>query len=341
MKKKGKQLLSLLLALAIVLCTAVGASAKTVEYEGDLLEDLAIIGMQPADGEYKMYQDLSYGKKAVNKYDLYIPTDIDKSKAQSVILIIHGGGFNSGSKEDESYRAEYLATRGYLVANMDITIFQHISFNSLNGTVDWDDGYDPVETANKDSMVQMDKDIYNCVRYIKYHCRKKGIKVTGMATFGSSAGGALSLMYSYRHVKDSPIPIKCVYAFKAPTSFHAEDWGFTEEEDVRRWDSAVLGRIVSKKEVRNGTADKEIAALSPVDLVSSKQKPTLFAHGSWDLVVPVEQSLRLKTRLDKKGVMNDFLYFKYCTHITSEIGGDPEKWVEYWHLFDHYADLYL
>ena len=47
-----------------------------------------------------IYKDLEYENKNGNKYDLYIPNNLDKNKEQNLIVYIHGGSFNSGSKED-------------------------------------------------------------------------------------------------------------------------------------------------------------------------------------------------------------------------------------------------
>ena len=48
----------------------------------------------------KIYKNLDYENANGNQYDLYVPAGLDKSKNQYLIVFIHGGSFNSGSKED-------------------------------------------------------------------------------------------------------------------------------------------------------------------------------------------------------------------------------------------------
>ena len=61
-----------------------------------------------------IYKDLSYENENNNKYDLYIPSNLDKEKEQYLIVYIHGGSFNSGSKEDGDLWCKYYATKGYI-----------------------------------------------------------------------------------------------------------------------------------------------------------------------------------------------------------------------------------
>ena len=44
----------------------------------------------------KIYRNLDYNNENGNQYDLYIPSGLDKSVKQYLILYIHGGSFNSG-----------------------------------------------------------------------------------------------------------------------------------------------------------------------------------------------------------------------------------------------------
>ncbi|MGN0669896.1 MAG: hypothetical protein ACI4JZ_05045 [Oscillospiraceae bacterium] len=47
-----------------------------------------------------IYRNLAYKNDGGHGYDLYIPSGLDKSENQNLILYIHGGSFNSGEKED-------------------------------------------------------------------------------------------------------------------------------------------------------------------------------------------------------------------------------------------------
>ena len=47
-----------------------------------------------------VFSDQNYENENGNQYDLYIPAGLDRTQDQNLILYIHGGSFNSGSKAD-------------------------------------------------------------------------------------------------------------------------------------------------------------------------------------------------------------------------------------------------
>ena len=42
---------------------------------------------------------------------------------------------------------------------------------------------------------------------------------------GGSAGGALAMLYAYRDVEESPVPVKLLFQMVGPSSYFVEDWG--------------------------------------------------------------------------------------------------------------------
>ena len=47
-----------------------------------------------------VFRNQIYENENGNRYDLYIPAGLDRMQDQNLILYIHGGSFNSGSKAD-------------------------------------------------------------------------------------------------------------------------------------------------------------------------------------------------------------------------------------------------
>ncbi len=88
------------------------------------------------------------------------------------ILIIHGGGWSAGSKNDAVYRTLMVdyAMKGYVVANMNYRLTQE---------------------APLPACIQ---DVRCAVRWMKAHATELGIDPARIGTFGHSAGGHLSLM---------------------------------------------------------------------------------------------------------------------------------------------------
>ena len=88
------------------------------------------------------------------------------------ILIIHGGGWSAGSKNDMVYRTLMIdyAMKGYVVANMN---------------------YRLVQEAPMPACIE---DIRCAVRWMKANAKRLGIDPERIGTYGHSAGGHLSLM---------------------------------------------------------------------------------------------------------------------------------------------------
>ncbi len=88
------------------------------------------------------------------------------------ILIIHGGGWSAGSKNDMVYRTLMVdyAMKGYVVANMN---------------------YRLVQEAPMPACIE---DVRCAIRWMKAHAEELGIDPERIGTYGHSAGGHLSLM---------------------------------------------------------------------------------------------------------------------------------------------------
>lgn len=88
------------------------------------------------------------------------------------ILIIHGGGWSAGSKNDMVYRTLMIdyAMKGYVVANMNYRLIQE---------------------AEPPACIE---DVRCAIRWMKANATLLGIDPNRIGTFGHSAGGHLSLM---------------------------------------------------------------------------------------------------------------------------------------------------
>ena len=93
-------------------------------------------------------------------------------KSRPAILIIHGGGWSAGSKNDMVYRTLMVdyALKGYVVCNMN---------------------YRLVQEAPLPACIE---DVRCAIRWMKAHAAKLGIDPNRIGTYGHSAGGHLSLM---------------------------------------------------------------------------------------------------------------------------------------------------
>lgn len=103
--------------------------------------------------------------------DLAQPT-FGPQQNRPAILIIHGGGWSAGSKNDMVYRSLMVdyAMKGYVVCNMNYRLIQE---------------------AEPPACIE---DVRCAIRWMKANAQKLGIDPQRIGTFGHSAGGHLSLM---------------------------------------------------------------------------------------------------------------------------------------------------
>lgn len=110
--------------------------------------------------------------------DIWVPPNAKSNKLQPMVIFIHGGGFVAGSKEDNRGKALSYAQAGYVAATINYRL-------TPNNEVD--------AATRLRAMTQAAEDTANAVRYLKANAATYFIDTTRMATFGGSAGGALSL----------------------------------------------------------------------------------------------------------------------------------------------------
>ena len=197
MKKRTKILLWCILFVVVFVISAL----VRVNMLGSAPMKLLLVQWDDTIGT--VYSDLNYENDYGHKYDLYVPSNIDKGKAQQLILYIHGGSFNSGTKEDGEVWCKYYASKGYITASLDYSL----------------------QTVQEDaSLVRMNTEIKECVNAINEKCIELGYTLDGMATRGVSAGGTLAMNYAYTCADSSAIPVKFVFQLAAPADFEPDDW---------------------------------------------------------------------------------------------------------------------
>ncbi|MFO1339367.1 MAG: alpha/beta hydrolase [Burkholderiaceae bacterium] len=96
-----------------------------------------------------------------------------------LVVWVHGGGFNSGGKEDRSDDALSYARAGYVTASVNYRL-------TANNDVDA-----PTRTL---AIEQAADDVMNAIRYLKANAASLHIDTSRVAVVGTSAGGALALV---------------------------------------------------------------------------------------------------------------------------------------------------
>ena len=306
MKKKTKILIYVITFIVVFLISAL----IRIMLLGSAPERLIKVEWDESVGE--IYSNLDYENDNGNQYDLYIPSGLDKLENQYLILFIHGGSFNSGSKEDGESWCKYYATKWYITASVDYTL----------------------QNQGKDASIYlMNEEIENAVTAIKQKTEELGYHIAGMAPFGVSAGGTLAMNLAYNG--NSAIPVRFVFQVAAPTYFEPSEWTLLMKVDKLASEHDFC-KMMTGKELEDYT--QEIQKISPAGIVSDDAVPSLIAYGRIDHCVPVNQKNYLMEAYLFHDVPYDYIEFPKSNH---GMYNDPDKLQEFLEKSLEYAERYF
>lgn len=279
--------------------------------------------------EGTVYKNIVYdsSRKTHNQYDLYVPGNLNKKKAQKLILCIHGGSWSSGSKDDMTYLCARYARKGYICATLDYRLF-NLSLNTSG-------------TKTADAATNMDQlmdDIQACINHIGIYTSKLGYNITKMATTGYSAGGHLALLYAYSRPDAASIPCKFCFPQVGPADFHREAWapGFMQYPMTN--DMALSDLVPGYKDMTPDEKEQAIQHISPISYVNPKTVPTVMTYAAEDVIVGYQHGIRLDKKLTENGVDHVFVTLKKSNH-SSEF--DSSSVDQYYQYVNQYLKKYL
>ncbi len=282
MKKRTK----VVLYIAVFVIVFVGSALVRIALLGGAPERLIRVKWNDSVGT--VYANQEYENTNGHKYDLYIPSGLDESQNQYLILFIHGGSFNSGAKEDGDAWCKYYATKGYITATVDYTLQAH---------------------GQEASIYLMNSEIESAVKAIKEQAEALGYRIAGMAPCGVSAGGTLAMNLAYNG--NSEIPVKFVFQLAAPTYFEPSEWSLLMRVDKLKTEDEFCAMMTGKTMT---DYSREIQKISPACIVSADSVPSLIGYGLIDHCVPLSQKCYLINAYDKYQVPYDYIEFPKSNH---------------------------
>lgn len=215
----------------------------------------------------------------------------DGGPPRPIVLMLHGGSWNSGGKEQLPALNHYLAQKGYAVAAIE---YRH--------------------APKFPSPAQVD-DVFQAIAFLRGHTAELRLDATRMVVMGRSAGGQIALSAAYAGREPA---IRGAIGFYAPA-----DLVLGYEHPSRPW---VLD---SKRALENylqgspSQTPEAYAAASPLRFVNGSTPPTLLLHGQLDPIVWPEQSELLAARLKQEGRPHLFLSLPWATHGCDAILSGP------------------
>lgn len=213
------------------------------------------------------------------KADVYVPRGAGPFPA---VLVIHGGGWESGDRAQVESIAERVAARGFVAVNVTYRLAPKALF--------------PAQL----------QDVQQAVLWMRANAVQYRIEPARIAAFGYSAGAHLAALLGGIGKGDA--------LFVPGSSVRAVVAGGTPA-DLSKWPN---GRMVVQ--FIGGARDAkpaEYRAASPVSYVSAGDPPMFLYYGGMDMLVPVDHTTDYKTRLDAAGVPNEVFVLRGRGHILA------------------------
>jgi len=232
----------------------------------------------------KYYQelDVSYGNNTNQTFDLYLPAN--RSLNTKVLILVHGGGWSSGDKIDMNPIKDLIRQDlpNYAVVNMN---------------------YRLADSENQPYPMQTD-DISSVISHLKNN--KSTYTISDDYGFiGVSAGGHLSLLWSYKFNTENHVKMVC--SIVGPTNLTDPNYLDNIDPDLQ----ALLDLYGI-----NPTLEflKEV---SPYHQATSSSPPTILFYGGQDPLIPVSQGIDMRDKLISLGVTQEFTLYPNAGHSFS------------------------
>lgn len=234
----------------------------------------------------KELRDLVYveGGHERHKLDLYLPEKADGPLP--LIIWVHGGGWQNGSKDGcPPLRAGYVG-QGYALASINYRLSGHAVF--------------PAQI----------EDCKAAIRWLRAHAKDYSLDPKHFGVWGSSAGGHLvALLGTSGDVKefdvganlDQSSRVQAVCDYYGPTDFtvFVTSPGYESHATGASPEAKLIGGAVMENK------DK-VARVNPIAYVTKDDPPFLIVHGDKDPTVPLNQSQLLFAALKQTEVSAHF-----------------------------------
>ena len=183
---------------------------------------------RPVPQNIKINKDVEYANidGLSLKADVFYPSD--QSKKYPGIAMVHGGGWISGSKENEKFMAMELASKGYVVIGI---------------------GYRLADVAKFPAGVE---DIETGIQWLKKNHKKYSLNKKKMAVLGESAGAQIATLVGVRKKNkiQAIVNVDGIVSFihpEAEESAYAAYWlDGDKESNLKNWTEASPLEYVDK-----------------------------------------------------------------------------------------------
>lgn len=254
---------------------------------------LALAGLAPIRAQdIPIQKDIVYGKAGGEELKLDLARPAKGEGPFPLVVCLHGGAWQIGSRSDQHARLRLLARHGYVAASV---------------------GY---RLAPKHPYPAQIDDARAALRFLRTHAKDYQVDPKRVAVAGDSAGGHLALLLGLMDAEGgAPGKVQAVVNYSGPADLRT--WSATPEGDV------LLKKVVHGKDSSAilkdllGTSDRKAAVMaqaSPITHVDAKDPPVLTFQGAADPLVQADQAKALHEALKKAGVVEKLVLLDGAGH---------------------------
>ena len=250
------------------------------------------------DAKGSVFRDIVYAEREGVKLSGDFHSVVSRDREAPICIVIHGGGWYKGKREDMESVAERFADQGVAVFNMSYRLAPKFRFPA------------PI------------LDTKDAIRWVKANSKELGVDPSRLCLFGYSAGAHLSLMAGMtgpsEKLDDTAPPSSKVFIFNRSTLAKPTQLA-PPQSDLS---VAAIAAGGSPTDLTDGSYNeyyekffgvtpqnnpKVYQDASPINYVKKGLPPVFLYHGKFDWVVDVNQSRRLIDKLRKQGVTAEYL----------------------------------
>lgn len=229
--------------------------------------------------------------------NVYLPASETSNRGAGVI-IVHGGSWNGGVRNDFPQWNTLLAEQGFTIFDIDYSLSPQPNYLTATG------------------------DVKCAVRWVKTNASKFNIDPSRIAVMGRSAGAHLALLAAYS-AGNEHLPSSCASntndeTVSAVVSFYAPInllWAYDNPANPMVINGPLtLANFLGGSPHESDEIRSRFILASPITHVSTQTPPTLLVHGGRDQLVRLENMQFLDIKLTEANVPHQTLMLPYAQH---------------------------
>lgn len=224
-------------------------------------------------------KDVAYGSDPQQTMDVYLPAN--RNKDTKVIIMVHGGAWVQGSKEDFADFVPIIKAQfpNYALVNINYRL----------------------ATTTSPAFPKQIEDLQKVIAFLKNNSFDYTVD-NNYAFIGASAGAHLAMLYGYKY--DTEHEVSAICDIVGPADFL--DPAYTTHPLYAFAAQSLLGTT--------NITQQMIAEVSPVAHITTQAPPTIMFYGGVDPLIPSSQGPRLKAALDATNVYNEYNFYANGGH---------------------------